>query len=140
MAVRPIKQPELFEPAHESFSMDRIGNMPERVYLDAWQSLNVRSPGLNRGFTYLEHILCPKGLTPGPVSARDAAVAASVIQWLGTNCGMAFIHGCERKIGSLRVVEDAKREREFKERLESYMAATARPAPPPRPKRLYVED
>lgn len=97
--IEPLSQFELFEPEHVSFHMDRLRfGFPERIYLRRWQELNVRHPAVNSGFTYLEHILTPRGRTPGPVSRRDAMVAAAVIQWLGTNCGCGFLMECEREI------------------------------------------
>jgi hypothetical protein len=89
-----------FEPEHASYHMHRLEHgVDERVYLEEWRRQNARQPGINRGFTYIEHILCPQGQRcPDSVSQRDAFVAASVIQWLGTNCGSAFIHECERRI------------------------------------------
>ena len=40
---------------------------------------------------------------PVYVTRRDAAVAASIIQWLGTNVGRGFVQRCER------VVDEASR-------------------------------
>ena len=33
-----------------------------------------------------------------PISRRDAAVAATIVQWLGTNVGRGFVAMCERRI------------------------------------------
>ena len=30
------------------------------------------------------------------ISQRDASVAATVVQWLGTSCGLSFLVECER--------------------------------------------
>jgi hypothetical protein len=106
MKVEPVLQPELFEPQHVSLQGSRLEHgMPERVYLEHWRKLNERHPSVNRGFTALEWILCPTGLMPGPVTQRDAIVAACVIQWLGTNCGMGFLYSAERRIEELRDAE-----------------------------------
>lgn len=51
------------------------------------------------GYGLLE-LLMPEGLN---LTQRDAAVAATVIQWLGTNCGFGFYTNCLRKVGE-RVV------------------------------------
>lgn len=46
----------------------------------------------------------PNGFHPDPphpvtpVSQRDADVAATVIQWLGTNCGACFLREAEERI------------------------------------------
>lgn len=95
----------------------------ERVYAAAWKRKNRRLSFLNHGYTLLEWVLCPDGQRwPPPVSRRDAAVAASVIQWLGTAAGLGFIRSCERTIDHARRQRDAQllaslfRDREGKER------------------------
>lgn len=86
-------------PLHESLQPDRLNRIPERIYAEEWEKYNKRKPWLNRGCTYLEWILCPSSQHgPLPVSERDAKVAASVIQWLGTNCGLGFTQLCEKRI------------------------------------------
>ncbi|MDO8795391.1 MAG: hypothetical protein Q7J25_12300 [Vicinamibacterales bacterium] len=130
--VEPLTQPELFEPVHASFHEDRLRHgIPERIYAEHWKSLNVRSPGVNHGYTYLEWILTPSGRAPGPVSQRDASVAAAVIQWLGTNCGMAFLQSAERAIEQALAAEHVSRRTVFP--LVFY-----RPAPKTR--RIDLED
>ena len=91
--------PQLKNPMHNSLHPDRLSRKPEMVYAEEWKRHNERRSGINRGYTYLEWILCPSSQQyPGPVSERDAQVAASVIQWLGTNVGLGFIQTCEQKI------------------------------------------
>lgn len=94
---------ETLEPPHKSLQPARLTNDPERIYLEQWQRDNERQAGVNRGFTLLEWILCPSGQRlPNRVTHRDSEVAASVIQWLGTTCGMCFIRNCERQIDEAR--------------------------------------
>ena len=96
-----------------SLQASRLNRMPEAVYLEKWKKHNKRQPGLNYGYTYLELILCPSdipGFTPPPVSDRDAEVAACIIQWLGTCCGLSFMSECEREV-KVREKEDADRYR-----------------------------
>jgi hypothetical protein len=57
----------------------------EAYFLDAWQMENRPRAG-SRDISILEHIL---GDRP---TFRDAEVAASVIQWLGTNVGGSFFN------------------------------------------------
>lgn len=105
MPVEPLAQFELFEPEHDSLQRDRLRSssaIAERVYAEHWKKLNTRHFAVNRGFTCIEWILCPSGRTPSPVSRRDAEVAACVIQWLGTNCGGAFLREAERLIEKIR--------------------------------------
>jgi len=93
-------QLRLFGLEHESYRPERLKHSPEEsVYLERWKKENARQAAMNRGYTLLEHILCPPEREyPGRVSQRDAYVAASVIQWLGTNCGRAFLDECAEEI------------------------------------------
>ena len=94
----------LLEPPHISFQPKRMSNDAERIYAERWKKENERRPAINSGFTALEHILLPDGQrVPGRVTQRDAVVAASVIQWLGTNCGHCFVMQCEKEIEEARV-------------------------------------
>jgi len=88
---------------HTSFSMKRTKvNAPERIFLEMWQEECERKPGINGGRGILEILLTPEkydnGYTSTRISQRDAKVAASVIQWLGTSCGMGFLIETEKKI------------------------------------------
>jgi sugar phosphate isomerase/epimerase len=72
---------------------------PERVFLRNWRKENRRRSGLNGGFGALELILSENSNEHAAgITQRDATVAASVVQWLGTNCGQAFIYECEQEI------------------------------------------
>jgi hypothetical protein len=83
----------------ETLHADRLTNPPERIYYERWCKENQRHSWLNSGFTTLEWILCPTNQSrPGPVNPHDAKVAATVIQWLGTNCGHGFLRQCEAEI------------------------------------------
>lgn len=94
----------LIDPEHSSYSLERLQfSAEEHVYLSQWQKKNKRRPGINGNYTLIEHILCPSDQScPPPVSQRDAYVAASVIQWLGTNCGKHFLDECEKEIPEVR--------------------------------------
>lgn len=90
------------DPPHVSLQENRLTSPPERVFLEKWRKENERHPAVNSGFTLLEWICCPGGQKlPDRVNNRDAQVAASVVQWLGTNCGLSFILECEREIKRL---------------------------------------
>jgi len=100
-----MTQGELLPVEHRSYQQNRLKKFarvnPERLYAARWKRLMRQR--LSSGATYLEMILAPNG---GPVipyvSRRDAAVAASVIQWLGTNCGCGFLWACERELEEAR--------------------------------------
>ncbi|MEK6281900.1 MAG: hypothetical protein AABN95_16220 [Acidobacteriota bacterium] len=98
----------------------RADLMPERVFADEWIKENERVPAVNFGLTALELILntrqpYPTEEAPGHdyqadidhPTQRDAMVAASIIQWLGTNCGKCFLDRAER-----RIKQENNRERE----------------------------
>jgi hypothetical protein len=89
----------VLSPPMESLQPKRLTSPAERVYFETWRKENERQPWLNSGYTTLEWILCPDDQKrPDGVSRRDALVATSVIQWLGTNGGASFMRQCERRI------------------------------------------
>lgn len=62
-------------------------NPLEQRFAEAWE----RDCKLGRN---LEYLLCPPGTDQHclpPVSDRDCVVAATVVQWLGSPVGQAFI-------------------------------------------------
>lgn len=96
----------VLEPEHTSLQRSRLTNPAEMIYHEEWIKAQEKHPGLNSGFGTLEWVLCPEGQEfPGRPSQRDATVAASIIQWLGTNCGRGFVDKCEKRIAA----ENAKR-------------------------------
>ncbi len=103
---RPKGQKELWEPIHEGLHPERVRGA-ERVYADYWAKANIRSPGLNSGFSALEWVLCPtKRSHPEPAGQWASTVAATVVQWLGTNCGRAMVLECERRIEKDRYIRE----------------------------------
>lgn len=109
----------VIDPEMRSLHPNRLTHAPERIYFERWQNENERHSAVNGNHTALELILCPPelqpkdfasyGLVPRP-SQRDADVATAIIQWLGTNCGHAFVLDCEARI-----------EKERAERSEFYL-------------------
>ncbi len=98
---------EAMEPRHESYHPSRLAFTAERIFADLWKRENKREPHINYGRTLLENILTPPDAKRVPiVSDRDARVAASVIQWLGTSIGRCFIGEAQREIEKARVVEN----------------------------------
>lgn len=89
------------EPPIETLHPERTrgASMAERIYLDTWRQENQRQPWRNHGNTTIEAILNPDlQKMPPRVSPRDGKLIATFVQWLGTNCGRAFIEKCERRI------------------------------------------
>lgn len=99
-AVNSISASRLKKIPPSSFGFDHLRehSNPERIYAAQWRIENRRRSYINSGYTLLEHILCERGKRPTMVSRRDAAVAAAVMQWLGTNCGFGFLQTAEAKI------------------------------------------
>lgn len=93
----------VMEPPHESLHPNRLGHDPERIYAEQWKKENERRPRINHGFTLIEWILCPSGQRyPNRVTHREAQVATSVVQWLGTSCGLGFMRICEKLVDQTR--------------------------------------
>jgi len=110
-----MKKKEL---SHKGLMPHRRDLYPERIFAELWEQENKRDPAINFGNTALESILntipwrerylslaTPKPVTP--ISQRDADVAATVIQWLGTSCGKAFLDEAERLIRKEAIKESA---------------------------------
>lgn len=66
----------------------------EKRFADAWEAQNEK-----RREDFLGYLLSPTVGTAAPISERDRVVAATVIQWLGSPVGQAFLRdmGYERK-------------------------------------------
>lgn len=109
----------MLQPVHRTINPDRQGNIAEHLFLKRWIALQKREPGLNHGWGLLEMILMPTrfcrdevryvGDPPPyvpPVSQRDAEVAATVIQWLGTSCGGGFLWETEKQINEASGVKN----------------------------------
>jgi hypothetical protein len=71
---------------HRAHRCDDKNNLLERIFAEEWASLNQGSR------CTLEYMLADEVNKPrGEVSQRDATVAATVIQWLGTDVGQCFL-------------------------------------------------
>jgi hypothetical protein len=129
-----MSQGELLPIQHRSLQPQRLRRCrrdrnPERIYAAHWIKVNRRR--LSNGHTLLAQILCPTERdTPPAVSRRDAVVAACVIQWLGTNCGLGFLWEAERAIEAADDRLDAARRRSLvalrQERRRARAAGVAR--------------
>lgn len=103
--LEPLEQRELLPIDHRSLQTDRLRNFGhvngDAIAAGEWIRINKQIPNL------LGLLLAPsngrrdrwtKQLYPVVVSRRDAAVAASIVQWLGTNVGSGFARGILKKI------------------------------------------
>ncbi len=88
-------RPEFRGVNHHRYSREPL----ERKLAELWQHVNCRNP--SRDDDVLGYLLQDpdRGNTRAELSPRDREVAASVIQWLGSHCGQAFLKsaGFERK-------------------------------------------
>lgn len=76
----------------------------ERVFSRKWIKENRPASYLNGGIGTLRWLLAPEAdhrfpLTIPEVTQAEATAAASVVQWLGSNCGWSFMEECIRKCG-----------------------------------------
>lgn len=72
----------------------------ERLFREHWREENKRRPGVNCGLGSLELLLNPvlgHEVQCPEITQRDATVAATVIQWLGTSCGNGFLDAVEQE-------------------------------------------
>jgi hypothetical protein len=74
------------ETRHKGLHRYRFGDNPlEKKFADEWQRRN-------GGRGVLDYLLAKDNNRPaGEVSDRDAEVAATVIQWLGSHVGRCFL-------------------------------------------------
>jgi hypothetical protein len=103
--LEPLEQRELLPLEHRSLQQDRLRNFGhvngDAIAAGEWIRINKQIPNL------LGLLLAPsngrrdrwtKQLYPVVVSRRDAAVAASIVQWLGTAVGSSFARRILTKI------------------------------------------
>ena len=81
---------------HEGLRTYRLKDNPlEKKFADRWRNMN-RREGLRHG--QLDYMLADDPNRPGgEVTERDAQVAATVIQWLGTHVGQCFLEAVQPK-------------------------------------------
>lgn len=93
---------------HVSNEVDRCAfNTLERIFSEHWQREARPRGAVNSGLGLLQELFIRnKGVGIFQhktfdllIGQRDATVAATVIQWLGTNCGFGFLSGVLRECG-----------------------------------------
>lgn len=80
---------------------------PEKVFADAWEKENEINPGTNFGFGILQDLFMDRvsghwwshPYATHVLNGRERMIAATVVQWLGTNCGFGFLVDTLRKCG-----------------------------------------
>ncbi|HEK3717307.1 TPA: hypothetical protein ACKRQV_000033 [Pseudomonas aeruginosa] len=84
--------------AHEPIRPVRLEVLGELVYVSEWQALMSQQPHrlLNEDErTWLDVILHDMDIH---ITQRHASVAASLVRWFGTNCGLAFLEVGKRAV------------------------------------------
>jgi len=86
---------------------DRCKNNPrEQAFFEQWMKENIPLRGINFGNGILQDIFCERDITNQSkihykeiINERDRMIVATVIQWLGTNCGMSFLRQALSRFG-----------------------------------------
>lgn len=91
---------------------DSFGSRREAILAKRWDKEQHPPCFLNGGIGVLAHLVTSKHVEhgifsggpeivpdPSKLTQRDADVAATVIQWLGTNCGFCFLEECLKEMG-----------------------------------------
>lgn len=106
---------------HRSWTWTRTLYIPgdlERAFADCWEEENVPKSYLNQGRGTLQNLffrstgtgIFRRNILVTEINNRDAMIAATVVQWLGTNCGFCFLRRVLEKCGHR--ICDAPREQE----------------------------
>jgi hypothetical protein len=81
----------------------------EKVFSDEWRKENKKRPGIDFGQGLLQDLFMEREALSFfkwhlEITPVQRYVAATVIQWLGTNVGFCFLDSCLRKSG-YRIVD-----------------------------------
>jgi hypothetical protein len=89
-------------------------NEREKAFYEQWLQENAPVAGVNSGHGILQDLFIDSGDVFGfkrkvieEINNRDRMIVATVIQWLGSNCGMCFLGEALEKFGA-RIVYDKK--------------------------------
>jgi hypothetical protein len=91
----------------------------EAVFAEEWEETCQPRPGVNFGWGTLQDLMVRqregdglflRGRVPFWITKRERIIVATVVQWLGTACGFAFLQKCLRRCG-YRLVDLSMEER-----------------------------
>lgn len=75
----------------------------ERSFSEEWQKENKKRPGINKGHGILQDHFIEDGLYRATflceITHKERLIVATIIQWLGTNCGRCFLERVLDKCG-----------------------------------------
>lgn len=80
---------------YERTEHDRL----EKAFAELWESLNEPRDGINHGRGILQELFMGAHGWDHVVTDRERYVAATLVQWLGTNCGFGFLQQALQKVG-----------------------------------------
>lgn len=87
-----------------------IHNPTEKAFADKWQEENEARPSINYGHGILQDLFMKGGHFNAKcvheVTPSERYVAATAIQWLGSNCGMSFLECVLNRAGYKIVKQD----------------------------------
>lgn len=94
------------------FSERQEHNPREKAFADEWERENTNCRAIDYGWGTLQNLFIktdgPGGRLWSPlfhrrivtrINKRDRFIVATVIQWLGSNVGMSFLHSALKKCG-----------------------------------------
>ena len=102
MKTADATQKELFRVADEGFRHERIEFCDrEKAFYETWKDDNDKRKNyyINNGQGILQDLFFDNGGIVHYIKPRERWIAATIIQWLGTNCGMSFLRKCLNKCG-----------------------------------------
>lgn len=79
-------------------------NVREKGFADEWEKENSKQRGVNFGYGILQDLFCERDGIRGVttkfwITYKERYIVATVIQWLGSNCGMSFLHEALKRSG-----------------------------------------
>lgn len=101
--------------ANVGINTKRLPHNPrEKAFSEQWLQENAPVSGVNCGHGILQDLFIEnnnplgtmsRGKVIEEISSRDRMIVATVIQWLGSNCGMCFLNEALSRFGA-RIVYD----------------------------------
>ena len=102
---------------NRGFFYSRVKHGPrEKAFADAWEKENRPDPSKNSGFGILQDLLVALNHPHHPpkhhkVTNDERKVAATAIQWLGSNCGWCWLEDVLDECGYMLVRKKRMRSR-----------------------------
>lgn len=112
--------------SNRGFKYERTQHDPvEKAFADAWEAANKKSPGLNYGQGLLQDLFFDgnsvyRAECVHVIKPKERWVVATVMQWLGTNCGFSYLRETLRRAGFAIIrIEELNPEQKLKAQVVS---------------------